>query len=463
VLHSRPIAINYGSSRGVVVYYGGNDGLLRAINGNQTGDGAGSELWAFAAPEHFPKMNRLRENRPEILYPSTMSGATASPRDYFFDGPIGFYQNVLTSEVLIFPAMRRGGHSVYAFNVSNPNQPRIQWQVTRTTAGYANLGQSWSMPKVTPVKGRADPVLLMGGGFDNVAEDSIPQGTTTRGTGVYVMDMRTGARLAHLPTDFSVPGDISLVDTDGDGYVDRAYLVDVRAQVYRIDIEGAGGALRAPTSWHITKIAAMNDGSGGVSGTRKVFFAPDVVMTRDYLAILFGTGDREHPLIGTTNDAFFLVKDLKVTKGEPTSVTVITQAQLSSINTTTDAPADPEGCYYSLATNGEKVINQPITFGGLTYFSTTRPVFDANACSRAESRAYQLPLVCKPPRYRNLVGDGLPPSPVVGYVDVGGGKLVPFVIGGPNDNNSAIEASRAQVLVPGKRRRSYWYIENRDR
>jgi type IV pilus assembly protein PilY1 len=463
VLHSRPVAINYGSSRGVVVYYGGNDGLLRAINGNQTGDGAGSELWAFAAPEHFPKMNRLRENRPEILYPSTMSGATASPRDYFFDGPIGFYQNVLTSEVIIFPAMRRGGHSVYAFNVSNPNQPRIQWQVTRATAGYANLGQTWSMPKVTPVKGRADPVLLMGGGFDNVAEDSIPQGTTTRGTGVYVMDMRTGARLAHLPTDFSVPGDISLVDMDGDGYVDRAYLVDVRAQVYRIDIEGTDGALRAPTSWKITKIAAMNDGSDGVSGTRKVFFAPDVVMTRDYLAILFGTGDREHPLIGTTNDAFFLVKDMKVTKGEPTSVTVITQAQLSSINTATDAPADPEGCYYSLATNGEKVINQPITFGGLTYFSTTRPVFDSNACSRAESRAYQLPLVCKPPRYRNLVGDGLPPSPVVGYVDVGGGKLVPFVIGGPNDNNSAIEASRAQVLVPGKRRRSYWYIENRDR
>jgi len=69
VLHSRPVAINYGGTRGVVVYYGSNDGMLRAINGNKTGSGAGSELWAFVAPEHFGSLNRLFENDPHILYP----------------------------------------------------------------------------------------------------------------------------------------------------------------------------------------------------------------------------------------------------------------------------------------------------------------------------------------------------------------------------------------------------------
>ncbi len=53
VLHSRPVAINYGGTRGVVVFYGSNDGMLRAINGNKTGSGAGSELWSFVAPEHL--------------------------------------------------------------------------------------------------------------------------------------------------------------------------------------------------------------------------------------------------------------------------------------------------------------------------------------------------------------------------------------------------------------------------
>ena len=121
VLHSRPIAINYGGTRGVVVYYGTNDGLLRAVNGNQTGFGAGSELWSFVAPEHFNELNRLRENNPDVRYPSTPSTNTsAKSRDYFFDGPIGAYQNAMTGEVMIFAGMRRGGRAVYAFNVSDP-------------------------------------------------------------------------------------------------------------------------------------------------------------------------------------------------------------------------------------------------------------------------------------------------------------------------------------------------------
>jgi type IV pilus assembly protein PilY1 len=35
VLHSTPVAVNYGGSTGVVVFYGANDGVFRAINANQ--------------------------------------------------------------------------------------------------------------------------------------------------------------------------------------------------------------------------------------------------------------------------------------------------------------------------------------------------------------------------------------------------------------------------------------------
>jgi type IV pilus assembly protein PilY1 len=240
-------------------------------------------------------------------------------------------------------------------------------------------------------------------------------------------------------------------------------VVDVRAQVYRIDIEDAAGMERPVSAWAITKIAALNDGTGGTDGTRKVFFAPDLVLTRNYTAILFGTGDREKPLTGTTNDRFFLIKDTRVQKGEPASVTLTTEAALTAIGAD-GATTDEQGCFYSLAANGEKVINQPITFGGITYFSTNRPLPPGpGSCSRSQSRAYQLPLVCKAPTFRNLVGDGLPPSPVVGYVDVGGGKLVPFVIGGGGETSSSIEAERANIPIPAKRKRSFWFMENRDR
>ncbi len=464
VLHSRPIAINYGGTRGVVVYYGANDGMLRAINGNQTGAGAGTELWSFVAPEHFATLNRMRENDPQVRYPSTPSVVvSASPRNYSFDGPIGAYQNTTTNEVLIFPGMRRGGRAVYGFSVTNPDQPRLLWRINNSMVDYASLGQTWSMPRVAQIKGSTDPVLIMGGGYDAAAEDASPAGATTMGRGVYVINMRTGARLAWLATDFSVPGDVSIVDSDGDGFVDRVYVVDVRAQVYRIDIEDAAGGARVPSAWRITKLAALNDGAGGTNGARKVYFAADLVLTRNYTAILFGTGDREKPLTSTTNDRFFLVKDARVIKGEPASVTLITEGTLAIMGAE-GAGADDEGCAYSLATNGEKVINQPITFGGVTYFSTNRPLPPgAGSCARSQSRAYQLPLVCRAPTYRNLVGDGLPPSPVVGYVDVGGGKLVPFVIGGGGETNSSIEAERARIPIPAKRKRSYWFMENHDR
>ncbi len=464
VLHSRPIALNYGGTRGVVVYYGSNDGMLHAINGNQTGTGAGTEMWSFVAPDHYAAFNRLRENLPQVRYPSTPStDPTARSRDYFFDGPIGAYQNTSTGEAIIVPAMRRGGRALFAFNVADPDRPRLLWRVGSDMTNYTSLGQTWSMPRIVMVQGRADPIIIMGGGYDNTAEDVSPAGSTTKGRGVYVMNMRTGERLAWLPTDYSVPADVAVLDSDGDGYVDRAYVLDVRGQVYRLDIEGPTGEIRDPSAWVITKIAAMNDGTGGLDGTRKAFFAPDLIITRNYTALLFGTGDREKPLSMVSNDRFYLLKDSKVTKGESLSVSLITDASL--VATGSDgAGADAEGCAYSFATNGEKVINQPITFGGVTYFSTNRPLApSAGSCSRAQNRSYAMPLVCRTPVHRDLVGDGLPPSPVVGYVDVGGGKLVPFVIGGPNDKNSAIEVNRATILIPGKRKRSYWFMDNRDR
>jgi type IV pilus assembly protein PilY1 len=400
-----------------------------------------------------------------VRYPSTpSSNTTATARNYFFDGPVGAFQNTQTGAVMLFVGMRRGGRSLYAFDVSNPDQPRLAWRINPSTSSdYANLGQTWSMPRAVMLKGRTTPVLIVGGGYDNVAEDASPAGTTTMGRGVYVIDISNGNRIAYIPTDFSVPADVSVLDSDGDGNVDRAYVADIRAQVYRIDMETAGGDPVSPSSWTVTKIAALNDGTGGTNGTRKVFFAPDLVLTRNYTAIMFGTGDREKPLATTTNDRFYVIKDSRVSKGAPTSVTLLTDSLLAGLGTT-NAGLDPEGCAYSFATNGEKMINQPITFGGVTYFSTNKPLPPGDgSCARAQSRSYQVPLVCRAPTYRNLVGDGLPPSPVVGYVDVGGGKLVPFVIGGPNDKNSSIEVSRANIVIPGTRKRSYWFMDNRDR
>jgi type IV pilus assembly protein PilY1 len=468
VLHSRPVALNYAGTNqtpNIVVFYGANDGMLRAINGNQTGTSAGSELWAFVAPEHFKTLDRLRENDPEVRYPSTAtSNETARKRDYYFDGPIGAYQN--GSKVLIFPTMRRGGNAVYAFDASDPQRPRLLWRVNPALTDFAKLGQTWSTPRVALIKDRNDPVLIMGGGFDNLAEDATtPAASTTFGKGVYVLDMTTGLRVGYLDTEHSVPSDVTLLDTDGDGRVDRGYAVDVRANLYRIDMEDADGTARDPSRWTITKLANFND----TTGKRRVFFAPDAVRTKDYIALMLGTGDREKPLTLTTNDRFFIFKDRKVSKGEPTDVTVLTELDTTRVVPVgeTAARTDPDACYVQMETDGEKVINQPVTFGGVTYFSTSKPASGGKTCSTIVSKAYQVPLICRAPVAVELVGDGLPPSPVVGFVEVkdasGNDVVVPFVIGGPNLKKSAIEVHRPNLSIPGSRKRTYWFMNNRDR
>ena len=71
VLHSRPGVVNYnrtGDDNDIVVFYGGNDGMLHAVKGGR-GAGGGTELWAFVAPEFFPKLKRLHDNVPRSRPP----------------------------------------------------------------------------------------------------------------------------------------------------------------------------------------------------------------------------------------------------------------------------------------------------------------------------------------------------------------------------------------------------------
>src|SRR4030095_6684360 len=189
-LHSRPVALNYGGSPPrVVVYYGANDGMLRAIEGKQTGTGAGNGLWAVFAPEGRSKLTRRRQQSPSVILPSNPAGSVNN-KDYFLDGPIGAYQEGSTA--IIYVAARRGGKFIYAIDVSDPDNPKFKFKLSPSTSGMSTLGQTWSIPKVTKVRdGSASGkvVLVFGGGYDT-AEDTDTVGST--GRGVYVVDALTG-------------------------------------------------------------------------------------------------------------------------------------------------------------------------------------------------------------------------------------------------------------------------------
>ena len=472
VLHSRPAVVNYGGDTGVVVFYGANDGQLRAVHGRQSGTGAGDEMWSFVPEEVLPRLKRLRDNGPKVALSTTPDGLGATPRDYFVDGPIGVYQKVgsggTSERVIIVAGLRRGGRALYALDVTDPAAPKFLWKKTPSSTGMALLGQTWSEPKAARIKGHANPVLIVGGGYDAAAEDASSPGATTMGNAVFVLDALDGTLLKTFHAlngvtpsaniGRSIAADVAIVDADYDGRVDRAYAVDLGGRVYRIDFESADG--HEPADWTIHPVADLG---GGTATGRKFFYPPDVVVTKSFSALLVGSGDREKPLRADTQDHFFQLFDRRLDKGAPAVAVPITWSDLTA---TTGTPSvDGAGCYMALAT-GEKVVNAAVTIGGQTYFGTNRPAPSSGLSCSANlgvAKSYAMPLFCTTAAGSVLAGGGLPPSPVAGIALVeaadGTTRQVPFVIGAPNARNSAIEGSRVNPVIDAPRRRRFWYQE----
>ena len=334
VIHSTPLPITYnGNANGVVVYYGSNDGMYHALNAD-----TGVERWSFLAPEFLPRMYRQYANNPLVRYPNMTSGVSPVPlpKDYFFDGATGLYQNTDGSKIWIYPSMRRGGRMIYAFDVSPssgnaPTAPKFLWKAgcpsgisdIGCTTGMTGIGQTWSKPvsgviKNGPLDTSPAPVVVFGGGYDstptidvsgNVIATSCedqnvksPSCLNRKGNAVYIVDAQSGPgtmlRSFALPstngrTPGSVAGDVALLDANNDGFVDYAYLADTRGFVYRIDFVDGPTTLvpLARSDWSIHQVA------GTTGAGRKFLFEPTVFFNRNKVYVGVGSGDREHPLM----------------------------------------------------------------------------------------------------------------------------------------------------------------------
>jgi type IV pilus assembly protein PilY1 len=514
VVHSRPVAINYAADDAdvpeVVVFYGGNDGVLRAINGNRTaaidGIAAGREMWAFMAPESFGHIKRLRDNSPMITVKGKDDGVPRRPKPYGFDGAITAYTHA--EDRWIFATMRRGGRMVYAFDVSNitddQDSPDILWRfgcpnqdddVGCTVGAAAGLGQTWSSPKVLKTNGHRDgdvlrPMLIIGGGYDR-CEDADPDtcDATAKGRRIYVLDAADGSVLKSFVTERPVAADVFVVPDGTTGRARWAYAVDLGGNIYRISGADANSPFgdTAPGSWTITRIASLGcETAAPCDANRKFMYAPDVVKDEALggYVLLVGSGDREKPLkeygsaFGVKN-YFFMVKDVPTSADwlsdeevAPCGVPYLCLDSLLPIlgdETPTAAQlAEKKGWYLGLH-EGEQVVTSAITVYGGTTFSThtpTDPPEGACTSDLGTARVYNVRFANAAPskpkaknRSEEIDGGGLPPSPVAGLVKLDDGTTVPFIIGG--DGKSPLEGGEPvqPALTTLPKSITYWYIE----
>ncbi len=456
-LHSRPQAINYGS-RGagydssnpdIRILVGSNDGLMRMVrNTDSNGNQDGSESWSFVPDEALAVMDRLEGNLAgSPVHPLSVDG---SPAVYLHDvAGDGSLVAAEGDKAYVYFGLRRGGKAYYALNVSDPDAPQFMWKIAKGTAGsaFGELAQTWSTPQIgrVLVGSNVVPVVVFGGGYngdddgDNLGDlgKDAANRTATRVTGtdddegnaIYVVNAVTGSlvwkanygssevydsseQAYHHPNMVdSFAADVSALDTNGDGLLDRIYAGDTGGTLWRIDLVGAvdsdGDSLPDalvhgdPTTWQVNRLAKIGrHGASGVQNDRRFFTRADVVQTLDgsgaFDAVLIGTGDREDPNGTEVDNWFFAFKDRGITSGFPNSanypleigdlgdVTSICVAdQICSV-----MPSLANGWKLQLTAIGEKNLAPPVTSAGVTFFTTFEPTPPAGACGLSEGHGY---------------------------------------------------------------------------
>lgn len=504
VIHSKPLAVDFGGSTGVNVYYGANDGTYRSVNAT-----TGAENWAFIAPESYSTLQRLMDNTPVVKSPNpTPSGSTAASgtaKDFFFDGSTGLYQNSDSSKVWIYPSMRRGGRVIYSFDVSpGSSAAAVKWKfgcpnLTNDTGcadgqganstSVAGIGQTWSTPNVAFLSGYSSttPAVIFGGGYDSCEDaDSVPSASgfcsSPKGAKVYVVDGDTGAVIKAFSTDRSIAADTALVDANSDGTVDLAYVADTGGNIYRINFSDPSNnyAALASNLWTITKIAYTN------GSNRKFLFAPTLLAYKNDIYVAIGSGDREHPLAASYPFTTPVVNRFYVYLDDPTQSTAIDMDSTSNFYDYTVSSSDTcsspgvlpggtkKGWFINLNENGtgEQTVTSSLILGGLVSFSTNRPINGA-VCSQdlGEARGYTVNLInasgaigvtgtCGGNRSSVFVGGGLPPSPVSGIVTINGVPQIVEIGTAQKDGTTSTPISPQKVTPPinPKRKRLYWRI-----
>ena len=326
--------------------------------------------------------------------------------------------------------------------------------------------------------GLTTPLLIMGGGYDT-CDDVDATGANnnctllSKGHYVYVINADTGAVVKTFNTgeNRGIIADITIVRDSSTNAI-YGYTADLGGNVYRMSFSGA-----AASDWSMTKIASLGcDNTGSCAANRKFMFAPSVVSVGSDYVVMLGSGDREKPLTNYTATTavanyFFMFTDKPTDPswGDCAGNIICKTSLLGITGTAAPSAADlaaKKGWYLAM-TSTEQVVTSAITIFGVVTFSTHQPAVPVSgSCGNlGTARVYNVSYLDASSangttsRYGDLAGDGLPPSPVAGRVELENGSIVPFCIGCSKD--SPLEGSTPQPLanVIQPKGRLYWYLQ----
>ena len=355
ILHSSPVTVTYGRVGTTLnspiidkVLVGTNEGLLYFINGE-----SGVTEWSFMPNALMGLQAELYvDGGTEHLY-----GIDSTPivdiSDVNNDGII----NPATDSARVYFSQRRGGNNIWGLDITPPSilttnsqttvVPRFLWKITGGSGDFARLGQTWSEPIIANIRtvdannaAQRSKVLIFGGGYDtdldkldasgerNFREEA---GDPNIGNAIYVVDVNTGNLVFSISSDsgsdivvadmkYAIPSNLTVLDSDTDGFDDRIYVGDVGGQIWRVDlgqdVKITGNNREGSTI--VGKLADLSTTSN-ITNERRFFYAPSIVQVQDtqysnatsgaFDYVVLGSGNRANPLNTSVQDRIYGIRD----------------------------------------------------------------------------------------------------------------------------------------------------------
>lgn len=274
-----------------VVYVGANDGMLHAFdagswNGNEYGNGDGSELFGYIPSPVYP-------NLPELTSQSynhkNFVDTTPTAADVFIND---------NWRTVLIGGLRGGGQGIYALDVTEPDTiseqsaaQSVLWEFTDEQD--QGVGFTYSSPVIARMA-NGKWAAIMANGYNN----SAVQVGHRRGGGwssIIIVDIESGDKVRKLhplneecrgnriePNGVAQP---TAVDIDNDNMIDWIYAGDLNGCVYAFDVRDTNPSR---WKWGELKHKAVDD-----NGRSAPITAPIVVgshPTGEGVMLYFGTG-----------------------------------------------------------------------------------------------------------------------------------------------------------------------------
>ena len=228
IIHSRPFYVKDGAAS--TVFVGANDGMLHAFNAS-----TGAERWAYVPSMLIPKLSKLAVN-PYV-------------HDYYVDASVNVATIGSGAQRVLVGGLGAGGKGLYALDITGASRltpvdetaakTNILWEITPSSAGYGNLGYTYSTPVIAQlnVGGVQKDVVIIGNGYNNsgdgkaylllinAADGSLIQAIPAVATG--------STASASNPNGLSSP---VAVDDDGDGSIDAVYAGDLDGSMWKFNL-----------------------------------------------------------------------------------------------------------------------------------------------------------------------------------------------------------------------------------